>query len=305
MFCFKCGASMPETATVCPQCATPVSNAPASPASSPAAPPPPVSAWLNVPAAQTQYPQTPPYPSPVQPYGQAQTDGQAVASLVLGIASLFLCLSVLAGIPAIILGHISWSRIRRSMGRLKGEGMALAGLIMGYISIPWILIIAAIAIPNLMRSRIAANEAVAASTLRTINTSQVTYITSYPDRGYAPDLATLGPGQGGSCASEGNADHACLLDNIVANANCTAGAWCTKYAYRYSLRREGDCGQQPGSHEGSGAECTYVVVASPLNYNTGTKNLCSTSDGILHFRYGAPLTTPITAEQCLEWARME
>ena len=85
--------------------------------------------------------------------------------MVQGIASIALCLSFIAGIPAIILGHISLSRIKKSMGRLKGEGMALTGLILGYISLPFILIIAAIAIPNLLRAKISANEAAAASTV--------------------------------------------------------------------------------------------------------------------------------------------
>src|SRR5262245_9826338 len=151
MFCFKCGASMPDTSTVCPQCATPVSKAPAAQSPPPATPTPQASGWLNPPSGQPQYSPAPTYPAPGQFYAQATTDGQAIASLVLGIAALFLCFSVLTGIPAIILGHISWSRIRKSMGRLKGEGMAMAGLIMGYLSIPWILIVAAIAIPNLVR----------------------------------------------------------------------------------------------------------------------------------------------------------
>ncbi|HZD92861.1 MAG TPA: DUF4190 domain-containing protein, partial [Candidatus Sulfotelmatobacter sp.] len=167
-----------------------------------------------MPTAQTQYPQGQPYQQP--PYGQgAKTDGQAVASLVLGIASIFLCLGILAGIPAIIFGHLSWSRIRRSMGRLKGEGMAMAGLILGYISIPSILIIAAIAIPNLLRAKISANESAAASTVRTVNTSQITYLTTYPEKGYAADLATLGPGPGGACGDAGTAEHACLIDGTL------------------------------------------------------------------------------------------
>lgn len=302
MFCFKCGASMPDTATVCPQCATPVSNAPAAPSSPSTTPPQQTSAWLNVPPAQPQYSQVPSYPAPGQFYGQATTDGKAVASLVLGITALFLCLSVLTGIPAIILGHISWSRIRKSMGRLKGEGMALAGLIMGYLSIPWILIIAAIAIPNLVRSKIAANESAAASTVRTINTAQVSYSTSYPDRGYAPDLATLGPGPSGSCVGEGTADHACLIDNMLGNARCTAGSWCTKYGYRFSLSREGECGHPPGAQEGAGAECTYVVVATPVNYGTGSKGFCATSDAIVRFHLGPPPELPINAEQCAAWS---
>src|SRR5438270_10518057 len=139
MFCFKCGASMPEDATVCPQCAAPVQAMPTPPpppqqpsTSSPAS----TSAWLNVPSVPSQYP---PQAQPYRPYQPPKTDGGAIASMVLGIASVALCLTFVAGIPAIILGHISLSRIKKSMGRLKGEGMALTGLILGYISLPFVL----------------------------------------------------------------------------------------------------------------------------------------------------------------------
>src|SRR4029077_275930 len=129
MFCFKCGASMPEDATVCPQCATPVQAAPTPPPppQQPTTPgPAATSAWLNVPSVPSQQPaqyppQSQPYRRQQQPPSVQQTDGKATASLILGILSL-LCLSVLAGIPAIILGHMSKANIRRSMGRLKGDG---------------------------------------------------------------------------------------------------------------------------------------------------------------------------------------
>ena len=106
-----------------------------------------------------------------------QTDGKAIGSLICGIASVTI-FSILAGIPAIILGHISRSDIRKSAGRLKGEGLALAGLIMGYISlaiIPLILIAATILIPSLIRSRQAAHEAAAIATLWSISTAEETY----------------------------------------------------------------------------------------------------------------------------------
>jgi len=300
MFCFKCGASMPDDAKVCPQCATPVEGMPAPPPSQATPPPPAASQWLNVPPAQAQYPpQAQPYPGQGQPYGQQPpTDGKATASLVLGILSI-LCFGILAGIPAIILGHISRGNISRSMGRLSGGGMALAGLIMGYVSIfITLLIVPAIVLPNLLRSRISANESGAMSSLRTINISQVTYSTQYPDKGYAPNLATLGPGPGGSC----NAEHACLLDNVLANPDCANGAWCTKYSYRFIMGREGNCGgQAAGSQEGSGSECTYVVVATPVSTATGRRSFCSTADAVVRYRYGTPLTAPITAEQCSTW----
>jgi hypothetical protein len=63
----------------------------------------------------------------------------------------------------------------------------------GSLDIPAVLVGAAIAIPNLLRAKIAANEASAAGSIRTIVTAQVTYASLYPERGFAPDLATLGP----------------------------------------------------------------------------------------------------------------
>jgi type II secretory pathway pseudopilin PulG len=305
MFCFKCGASMPEEATVCPQCATPVQAVPTPP------PPPPqqsstpnpasTSAWLNVPPAPSQQsPQYPPQAQPYRAYQPAQTDGGAIASMVLGIASIVLCLSFLAGIPAIILGHISLSRIKKSMGRLKGEGMALTGLILGYISLPFILIIAAIAIPNLLRARTTANEAAAASTVRTLNTSQITYSTTYPDQGYARDLATLG----GNCASGsgGTAEHACLLDTQLGQANCTSGVWCQKGQYKFTI--SSNCAPARFGEQQQGTEnaCTeYVIAATPVNSNAGRRSYCFVSDAVVRSRSGFPLATPPTAEECQTW----
>jgi prepilin-type N-terminal cleavage/methylation domain-containing protein len=57
-----------------------------------------------------------------------------------------------------------------------------------------ILIIAAIAIPNLLRDRIAANESSSVSSIRTINTAEVTYLTAYPTVGYWATFVALGPG---------------------------------------------------------------------------------------------------------------
>jgi len=303
MFCFKCGASMPDDATICPQCATPVQSIPTTPPPPPApqagAPTPAsTSAWLNVPPAQAQYPPQQAYPPQAQPYpGQFQqqkTDGGAIASLILGIASIVLCLNIFTGIPAIITGHISYSKIKKSMGRLKGEGMALAGLILGYISLPLVLVFAAVLIPNLLRAKISANESAAASTVRTINTSQISYSTQYPTHGYASDLATLGPGPSGSCSGEGTAEHACLLDNILAGTQCTAGQWCSKGGYKYTVSAVCD----------SAGPCSnYVVTATPIVFgSTGRKSFCATSDAVIRSRYIQARSTPLTADECAEWA---
>ena len=61
----------------------------------------------------------------------SHTSGMAIASMVLGIVSYVLCLLPLTGIPAIILGHIALGKIRSSNGTIGGNGMAIAGLVMG------------------------------------------------------------------------------------------------------------------------------------------------------------------------------
>jgi hypothetical protein len=58
----------------------------------------------------------------------------AVASLVLGIVSV-MCMGLLAGLPAIILGHMAHRRARHTPDQFSGEGMALAGFVMGYVSV--------------------------------------------------------------------------------------------------------------------------------------------------------------------------
>lgn len=308
MFCFKCGASMPDDATVCPQCAAPVQIVPT-------APPPPeapqsgaptpasTSAWLNVPASQMQYPPQQGYPPQAQQYPgqfQPQTDGKATASLILGILSI-LCFGLFTGLPAIILGHISRGNIEQSRGRLTGGGMALAGLIMGYLSIiSTILIIAAITIPNLMRARISANESSAASTMRMLNTSQVTYSTTYPEQGYARDLATLG----GNCTGGGTAEHACLLDGQLGQANCTSGVWCEKGQYKFTISSTCNAPDPATRHDqqGQGACAEYVIAATPVNSNMGRRSYCSVSDAVIRSRFGLPLDTPPTAEECQGWS---
>jgi type II secretory pathway pseudopilin PulG len=306
MYCFKCGASMPEDATVCPQCAMPVQALPTPPPPpQPPSTPNPVStsAWLNVPAAPSQQP--PQYPAQAQPYRPYQppkTDGGAIASLILGIASIALCLNIFAGIPAIITGHISYSKIKKSMGRLKGEGMALTGLILGYISLPMVLVFAAVLIPNLLRARISANEAAARSTVRTINTSQITYSTNYPEQGYARDLATLGPGSSNGCSGGGTAEHACLLDSQLGQANCTSGVWCQKGQYKYTVSSSCPPSRFGDQQQGTDNTCAeYVITATPLNFNTGRRNYCSVSDAVTRSRFGGPLSRPPTAEECQTW----
>ena len=77
-------------------------------------------------------PPPPPAAFPVIIYHAGRTSSTAVASLVFGILSLSI-LPLVASIPAVILGHIARREIRTSGGAITGDGMALAGLIIGYI----------------------------------------------------------------------------------------------------------------------------------------------------------------------------
>src|ERR1700732_839812 len=103
----------------------------------------------------------------------------------------------------------------------KQQGFSLIELL---IVVAIILIIAAIAIPNLLRARIAANEASSVSSIRTINTAEVTYSPAYPTVGYAATLVALGPGAGVQTCPAGGppSSPACLLDAALAN-NIVAG----------------------------------------------------------------------------------
>ena len=93
----------------------------------------------------------------------------------------------------------------------KQKGFSLIELL---IVVAIILIIAAIAIPNLLRSRMAANEASAVGSIRTINTAEVTYSTTYPAIGFAT-LTQLG-GVASTCATTATSSLACLIDSTLA-----------------------------------------------------------------------------------------
>jgi hypothetical protein len=110
--------------------------------------------------------QTPPITSSIR----SKTSALAVTSLVLGILGLVLCMiSPLFAIPAVICGHVALSKVKRSAGALGGRGIAIAGLITGYVGLALLLVLLPIAIPNFVKAREGAFKNACVSNLRSID----------------------------------------------------------------------------------------------------------------------------------------
>jgi len=184
--------------------------------------------------------------------GAETTSGKAIASLVLGIL-IFIPFSAIA---AIVLGHLALSEIKKSAGRLKGQGLATAGLILGYgeiVMLPVILIIAAIAIPNLLRAKMAANEASAVGVIRMYGTAMNSYAEVCPNQGYPESTVKLGPGTG-----------SCDGANLVGRDLAAAMPRKNGYVFHY----------EPGAADATGKVVSYTITADPITENT---------TGIRHF----------------------
>jgi type IV pilus assembly protein PilA len=139
-----------------------------------------------------------------------------------------------------------------------------------------ILIIAAIAIPNLLRSRMAANEASAVGSVRTINTSAVTYSSTYPANGYPLNLAVMG----GAVPCTAAPATTCLLDQVLAVG--------TKSGYTFVL-----------ANDGATTSVGYTVTAIPVSVgNSGQRSFFSDQSGVI--RYNTAGTAPTVADLPLQ-----
>jgi type IV pilus assembly protein PilA len=180
-----------------------------------------------------------------------------------------------------------------------GEPTTIRGMsASGGMDVGVVLVGAAIAIPNLLRARTAANESSAVATLRTLNTAQIAYSASYPDKGFARDLPQLGPDPRGP--NFNSPEHASLIGDStigdsIGGANCLTAANCIKSGYRFTLTTNcttRKCGQ-------------YVIAATPVSASTGTRSFCSASDAVIRMNPSPDATAPVTLSECKAWTPLQ
>ena len=145
----------------------------------------------------------------------------------------------------------------------KQKGFSLIELL---IVVAIILIIAAIAIPNLLRARIAANESSAVSSVRTVNTAEVSYNSAYPTVGYSGTLDVLG--SVGTCPTPPTQAQSCLIDDVLAVTKVKTG-----YTFTYQVVA------------GTGPNVGYAIEGNPTALNqSGVRSFCSFADAVIRFQ---------------------
>ncbi len=149
--------------------------------------------------------------------------------------------------------------------RKHQKGFSLIELL---IVVAIILIIAALAVPQLMSARAAANEAAAVGAVRTLDQAFVTYVDAY-DQGYPPALANLGPSTTPSPAA------ADLIDQNLANGQKSG------YNFIYS----------PGAADANGFISTFTVNANPASSSSGVRYFYLDQNDVIFYAYGNPASS--------------
>ena len=158
------------------------------------------------------------------------------------------------------------------MRRPPAKGFSLIELL---IVVMIILIISAVAIPNLFRSKIAANESSAASSVRQITTAEGTYASSWGS-GYALNLTNLG-GTAAACAAGATAANACLIDDLISVAPFS------KSGYTFAAAGTNLVGANFNGYE--------VNATANTVQTTGVRAFCSDASGVI--KYVTPGAAPI------------
>jgi len=167
-----------------------------------------------------------------------------------------------------------------SLGDMRTpKGFSLIELL---IVVAIILIIAAIAIPNLLQAKISANESSAAAGLHALQTAEVTYNSAYAAVGYANGLGELG----GAAPCTPLSTSACIIDNLLATAT-PGGAGKNGYYYQATGIMSG----------GATYNTAYIVAAAPIAvHSSGNRDFCSTNDVGLRAQMGSPGDLPVITQ---------
>jgi type II secretory pathway pseudopilin PulG len=278
MKCAQCGLVNWDAAEACKRCgahfqlgndtlfaqaayaasqSTPYQTAPAAapyqsaPSAAPYQSVPSAISYQSAPAAVPY--QSAPYPYPYYPQMQ-QSTGLAIASLIVGIISIFtLGLLGIGALTGMVLAIVALVKIKNNPARYGGQGMAIAGLVTSAVSLVLaFFIVMAIAIPNLLAARRAANEGSTLSQMRTIGSMERVY------------QATNGNGEFGTLEelrSNGS------MDSKLANG--------TYNGYRFTVRVKHATRDTPASYE---------AVATPLSYgDTGIRSFYIDETGVIRF----------------------
>lgn len=183
-------------------------------------------------------------------------NGKANAAFALGIFFFILPCAFLA----VVLGHLSLAEIKKSAGKLAGEGRAKFGLVLGYVGIaalPVFVFVVGFMLPNLTRARIRANEASAQNFLQQLNRAQVQYNRNHPEKGYACRFTDL------------------IGYGLPQSQLVPGGYGVENDGYFFSLQGcSGGGFTKPNSH--------YQVIATPVKFrSTGNRMFCSNETSLV------------------------
>ena len=242
MFCPKCGRQLDDSDAFCRSCGFAISGG--KPAS-------------GEPLVRTAV------PTLRDAEERIRRSGEATASLVLGLFSFI----PVVGLLAVIFGHLARATIRRSGGRLLGDGMAVFGLTLGYLSLGvWIIYGLSLLVSQRSTWRTeqrAFDERSAIMLLRTINTAATTYDSTY-SQGYPANLAAMGPPKPGMKESHEAA-------GFVTEAEASG----THFGYRFTY---------VAGDEQHGRVQTYTVHADPLKGEKSREHFFTDQSGVIRER---------------------